>query len=165
MKPPAGTRAVVALGANLGDARSALAGAFDALAELPATKLLARSSLYRTAPIDAPGQPDYLNAVAMLDTELPAAELLTALHEIEALHGRVRSTRNAARTLDLDLLLHGESCSSDATLTLPHPRMHLRAFVLHPLAEIAPDTWIPGHGRAFELLATVADQRIERLND
>lgn len=164
MKPLAGTRAFVALGANLGNAHAALAAAFDALAALPATKLLARSSLYRTAPIDAPGQPDYLNAVAMLDTGLSAGALLAALHDIEARHGRVRSHRNAARTLDLDLLLYGQSCSSDASLTLPHPRMHLRAFVLHPLAEIAPELWIPGHGRVAELLATVADQRIERLN-
>jgi len=155
-------RAWVALGANLGEARRALAEALAALAALPGTRVAAVSALYRTAPLDAQG-PDFLNAVAALDTSLPAEALLDALHGIERAAGRERPYRNAPRLLDLDLLMHGDAVVDSPRLTLPHPRMHLRAFVLAPLAELAPELVVPGHGRADALLSRVADQRIERL--
>ncbi|MES2991116.1 MAG: 2-amino-4-hydroxy-6-hydroxymethyldihydropteridine diphosphokinase [Pseudomonadota bacterium] len=154
--------AYVALGANLGDARAALDAAFLALTRLPGTALRAASSLYRTAPIDS-GGPDYLNAVVQLDTTLAPHVLLAALHAIEAAHGRARPYRNAPRTLDLDLLLHGRQRVDEPVLTLPHPRLHERAFVLRPLAEIAPDLLVPGHGRVKALLPHVAGQRVDRL--
>ena len=130
-------RAFVGVGANLGDARAQVLSAIAALRALPGAQVFACSSLYASAPVDAPG-PDYVNAVVALDTTLTAVQLLHALHTIEAQHGRTRSTRNAPRTLDLDLLLYGEQRSDDPALTLPHPRLHQRAFVLRPLLEIAP---------------------------
>jgi 2-amino-4-hydroxy-6-hydroxymethyldihydropteridine diphosphokinase len=155
-------RAFVALGANLGDAAATVAQAGDALAALPRTRLVARSSLYRSAPVDAAG-PDFVNAVAELETDLQALALLAELQAIELRFGRMRGPRNAPRTLDLDLLLHGESVLRTPELTLPHPRLHLRAFVLVPLAEIAPELRLPGRGRVANLLPTVADQAIECL--
>ncbi len=154
--------AYIGLGANLGDARAALEAALQALAALPDTQLLRRSSLYRSAPIDSSG-PDYLNAVAELRTGLAPLALLRALQAIEQEHGRERPYRNAPRTLDLDLLLHGELALDTPELTLPHPRAHQRAFVLRPLAELAPTLQIPGQGRVAELLAQVRDQSIERV--
>ena len=155
--------AYVGLGANLGDAAAALDAAVAALAALPGTRLAACSPRYRTAPVDATG-PDYLNAVAALDTDLSAEALLAALHEIELHHGRERPYRNAPRTLDLDLLLHGDTRIDRPHLVVPHPRLHERAFVLVPLADLAPDLVVPGRGRVRDLLDTVADQRIERLS-
>jgi len=155
--------AYVGLGANLGDAAAALDAALVALAALPDTRLVASSPRYRTAPVDATG-PDYLNAVAALDTDLPAEALLAALHEIELRHGRERPYRNAPRTLDLDLLLHGDARIDSPHLVVPHPRLHERAFVLVPLADLAPDLAVPGRGRVRDLLVAVADQRIERLS-
>ena len=157
--PGAVHRTFVALGANLGDREGALQGACDALAALPQTRLVGVSSLYRTAPVDAAG-PDFLNAVAELSTGLGAQELLAELHAIERRHGRVRSSRNAPRTLDLDLLLHGDEIVSTPELTLPHPRLHLRAFVLVPLAELAPDLAVPGRGSVASLLPGVTGQPI-----
>jgi len=156
-------RAWVALGANLGEPRAALDRAFELLARLPQSRLVARSSHYRTAPVDAPGQPDYWNAVGALDTALEPLSLLHALQAIETSNGRERSFRNAPRTLDLDLLLYGDTTLDTPDLVLPHPRMHLRAFVLVPLAEIDPDLRLPGHGRVSALLPSVRDQRIERI--
>jgi len=136
---PAPVLAFVGLGANLGNAPATLAWAVQALAALPLTNLVAASSLYQTAPQDCePGSPDYFNAVAQLQTQLSAPELLTALQELEHQAGRQRPYRNAPRTLDLDLLLYGEAHIASAQLTVPHPRLHQRAFVLQPLAEIAP---------------------------
>jgi 2-amino-4-hydroxy-6-hydroxymethyldihydropteridine diphosphokinase len=155
--------AYVGIGSNQGDARAHVLAAFDELAQLPATHLAARSSLYRSAPVDAPGQPDYVNAVAALDTELSPAQLLDALQGIEQRHGRERPHANAPRTLDLDLLTYGDMILESPMLTLPHPRMHQRAFVLRPLAEIAPALRIPGRGAVAALLAGVADQAIARL--
>lgn len=155
-------RAWIGLGANLGDARAALAAAFGELGALPASTLLRRSSLYRSAPIDSSG-PDYLNAVAELETALAPHALLARLQAIEQGHGRQRPYRNAPRTLDLDLLLVGDLVLTTPELLLPHPRLHERAFVLQPLAELAPRLWVPGRGEVGALLAGVADQRIERL--
>jgi 2-amino-4-hydroxy-6-hydroxymethyldihydropteridine diphosphokinase len=152
----------IALGANLGDARAALDAAFVALAHLPHTSLRAASSLYTTAPIDA-GGPDYLNAVVMLATRLAPHALLTELQRIERALGRERPYRNAPRTLDLDLLLYGDRRIETPELTVPHPRLHQRAFVLRPLAEIAPTLTVPGRGRVHDLLSGVADQIIARL--
>ena len=154
--------AYVGLGANLGDARATLAAAFDALAALPQTELTRRSSLWRSAPIDSSG-PDYLNAVAELRTTLAPLELLHRLQAIELAHGRERPYRNAPRTLDLDLLTMDSVSLVTPELTLPHPRAHERAFVLAPLAELAPQLEIPGQGRVAVLLPAVAGQRIERL--
>jgi len=155
--------AYIGIGANLGDARANVEDAIARLARLPGARLLRASSLYRTAPIDSSGD-DYINAVAAIATTHSAHALLAALRAIEHAHGRERPYRNAPRTLDLDLLLYGEDTIADApTLIVPHPRMHERAFVLAPLAEIAPDLAIPGRGPVAALLAGVADQGIERL--
>ncbi len=157
-------KAFIGLGANLGDARATLDAALAALRQLPQTEWLGRSSLYRTAPVDA-GGPDYLNAVAALSTGLSPEALLAALQAIEQAHGRERPYRNAPRTLDLDLLLYGEQVLETPALQLPHPRMHQRAFVLAPLLEIDPDVQIPGQADAAKLLAGVADQVLQRLTD
>jgi 2-amino-4-hydroxy-6-hydroxymethyldihydropteridine diphosphokinase len=154
----------IGLGANLGDARATLVAAIQALAELPASTLRAVSSIYRSAPVDSSG-PDYLNAVALLETRLGPLTLLAELQRIELAHGRERPYRNAPRTLDLDLLFQGEQRIASAALTVPHPRLHERAFVLRPLAEISPDLMIPGHGRVADLLHGVSDQRIDRLHE
>ena len=156
--------AFVGIGSNQGDARGHVLKTFDELARLPDTCLAGHSSLYRSAPLDAPGQPDYVNAVAALDTELSAAQLLAALQDLERSHGRERPYPNAPRTLDLDLLLYGDLCLASAMLTLPHPRMHERAFVLAPLLELDARLEIPGRGAARALLARCAGQRIERLD-
>lgn len=155
-------RAWVGLGANLGDAAATLQAAFAALARLPGTVLVAQSPLYASAPVDATG-PDYVNAVAALDTELAPLALLQALQAIEQAHGRQRPYHHAPRTLDLDLLLHGRTVLDTPVLTLPHPRLHQRAFVLRPLFDLAPDLVHPLHGPLPALLTAVAGQRIRRL--
>ena len=127
----------IALGANLGDAQQSLRDAIAAIGQLPGTTLTQQSSLYRTAPVDSSG-PDYINAVVQINTVLTAPALLAALQAIEQAAGRERPYRNAPRTLDLDILLYGNARISSPTLTVPHPRMHERAFVLLPLAQIAP---------------------------
>lgn len=154
--------ACIGIGANLGDARAHVEDALNRLAALPATTLLAQSSLWRTAPVDSSGD-DYINAVARIDTALSPQALLEALLAIELAHGRERPYRNAPRTLDLDILLYGELAIETPDLQVPHPRMHQRAFVLAPLCEVAPDAVIPGIGPASALLPAVADQAIERL--
>ena len=153
----------VGIGANLGDARANVLDAIDRLVRLPGARLVQASSLYRTAPIDSSGD-DYVNAVASLDTDLDAHALLQALFAIEQAHGRERPYRNAPRTLDLDLLLYGDQVIDDAPgLIVPHPRMHERAFVLAPLAEVAPGLVIPGRGPVAPLLTSVGDQSISVL--
>ena len=158
------TRAYIALGANLGDPVATVHAATEALRGLPHTQLIAASSLYRTAPVGLRNQPDFINAVVSVETQLGARELLDELFAIEARFGRHRSVPNAPRTLDLDLLLHGDTISNDIQLTLPHPRMHLRAFVLVPLAEILSGLPIPGHGTVSDLLRRCTDQQIEALS-
>ena len=161
--PARAVDAYIGLGANLGDARATLGAAFNALQALPESELVRRSSIYRSAPIDSSG-PDYLNAVAHLRTALDAHELMAHLQSIERSHGRERPYRNAPRTLDLDLLLYGDEIIDDApTLIVPHPRMHERAFVLAPLAEVAPGLVIPGRGAVASLLSTVGDQGVGKL--
>jgi 2-amino-4-hydroxy-6-hydroxymethyldihydropteridine diphosphokinase len=146
----------VALGANLGDARAAVLQAFEALACWPAIQVTGRSALYRTAPHEAQG-PDFINAVARINTRLTAPDVLDALQAIEHRAGRMRPYVNAPRSLDLDLLFYGDACIHSPRLTLPHPRWRERAFVLVPLAEVWPQRV------GLEDLARVADQAIERL--
>jgi len=159
-------RAWIGLGANLGDAAATIARAVAAIDALPGTRVTRRSSLYRSAPLAAQG-PDFLNAAIEAETGLAPAALLAKLLAIEAGEGRERPYRNAPRTLDLDLLLAIDAAGplrvDTPSLTLPHPRLHLRAFVLAPLAEIAPALDVPGHGPVARLLAGCADQRIERV--
>ena len=148
--------AYIALGGNLGDAQAAVRSAIEQIATLPQTRLVARSSLYRTAPIAATG-PDFVNAVIAVQTRLNAHELLLKLQQIETLAGRQRPFLNAPRTLDLDVLFFGQSRIESPHLVVPHPRMFQRAFVLLPLAEIAPE-----RVSAVEL-AAIAGQRIDCL--
>ncbi len=156
----------IGLGANLGDRRATIEAALDALRTLPRTRLVARSRLWASAPLDA-GGPDYLNAVARLDTGLAPRELLVALQAIEARFGRERPHRNAPRTLDLDLLLAGDAtldlpaAEGASALVVPHPRLHERAFVLRPMADVDADVVVPGRGPVRQWLARVADQRCE----
>jgi 2-amino-4-hydroxy-6-hydroxymethyldihydropteridine diphosphokinase len=157
------TLACVALGANLADPLAQVRAGIEALARLPDSRLLRASSPYRTAPVGLRDQPDFINAAVAVETALDAHTLLTALFGIEARFGRRRDFPRAPRTLDLDLLLYGAEMIDTPELTLPHPRMHLRAFVLAPLLEIAPDCRIPGRGRALAWLPAVRMQRIERL--
>jgi 2-amino-4-hydroxy-6-hydroxymethyldihydropteridine diphosphokinase len=133
-----GERVFVGLGANLGDGRATLAQALRDLAALPGTTVVAVSRIYRSAPVDAQG-PDFHNAVAELRTTLAPQPLLLALQALEQAHGRQRPYPHAPRTLDLDLLLYGDRVLGEPALTLPHPRLHARAFVLRPLADVAPD--------------------------
>ncbi|MDQ5960613.1 MAG: 2-amino-4-hydroxy-6-hydroxymethyldihydropteridine diphosphokinase [Pseudomonadota bacterium] len=156
-------RAFVALGANLVEPQAQVRAALAELARLPQSTLVAASSLYRTAPVGLAGQPDFINAVAALDTSLSPDDLLEALFAIERGFGRVRKEKNGPRTLDLDLLLYDNEIIDTPHLHLPHPRLHLRAFVVVPLAEIAPDCRLPGRGTVAAWLPAVANQQIERL--
>ena len=145
--------AYIGLGANLGDAQQTLRGAVQALAQTPGIDRVVSSGFYRTAPIEATG-PDYINAVAQVHTQLNAMDLLAALQAIEQAAGRERPYRNAPRTLDLDVLLYGGGHVNSPTLTVPHPRMGERAFVLVPLADVAPELVPAG------ALSAVASQTI-----
>ncbi len=154
--------AYVGVGSNLDEPRRQVAQALGELDGIPATRVVKRSSLYRSAPVGHAAQPEFVNAVAALDTTLDPESLLGELQAIEARHGRRRSFANAPRTLDLDLLLYDDARQRSARLTLPHPRMHERAFVLKPLLELEPEIAIPGRGRAQDLLAACAGQRVEK---
>lgn len=154
----------VGLGSNMEDSRALVRAGGAALAKLPGTQVTARSALYRSAPVGQTDQQDFINAVCQLATTLAPESLLQALLDIERAHGRVRQIeRGGPRTLDLDLLLYADLRSASAALELPHPRLHERAFVLQPLAELAPELDVPGHGRVRDLLAACRGQRIERL--
>lgn len=153
--------AYIGLGANLGDAAQTLREALAEIAAQPQIELGAVSSFYRSAPVDANG-PDFINAVARLNTSLSPHDLLTRLQAIEQGHGRERPYRNAPRTLDLDVLLFDDLRIDTPALQVPHPRMHERAFVLAPLVELAPALQIPGRGAIAPLLAACAGQRIVR---
>jgi 2-amino-4-hydroxy-6-hydroxymethyldihydropteridine diphosphokinase len=158
-------RAWIGLGANLGDAQATLLQACAGLADLAGCRWVGRSAWYASTPVDS-GGPDYVNGVAALDTVLPAEDLLAALLALEQRHGRERPYRNAPRTLDLDLLLLGRERHATATLTLPHPRLAQRLFVLEPLAELAPEL-VLDQGPIGPLLADLRraapDQQVHRL--
>jgi len=158
------TAAFVGLGANLGEPENRVREALGELDALPHTRVVKSSSLYRSEPLGYAAQPPFVNAVAQLETGLPAERLLAGLHAIEARHGRERSFPDAPRTLDLDLLLFGNAIIESEKLNIPHPRMHERAFVLLPLVEIAPEVAIPGRGPAKALLEKCKDQGIGRID-
>ncbi|MEC5217006.1 2-amino-4-hydroxy-6-hydroxymethyldihydropteridine diphosphokinase [Actimicrobium sp. GrIS 1.19] len=154
--------ASIGLGANLGDAQTTVQRAIVALGSFPHTTVVAQSSLFRSAPIDAVGD-DFVNAVAQLHTTLSAQQLLAELLQLEQVFGRERSHRNAPRTLDLDLLLFGQQEIDTATLTVPHPRLTQRAFTLIPLLQIDPLIVIPGRGAAHAFVPDVAGQSIQKI--
>lgn len=156
-------QACIGLGSNLDDPVRQVDSALSELADLPLTRLLRHSSLYRSAPMGPADQPDYVNAAALLETALEPLELLDALQAIEAAHGRRRMLRWGPRTLDLDLLAYGDLSLAHPRLVLPHPGIGERAFVLVPMAEIVPDMMIPGVGALAVAAAAVSDQ-VERIN-
>jgi len=158
------TAAFVGLGANLGAPERQIRQAFLDLDAIPHTRLVRSSSLYRSEPVGYARQPQFVNAVAQLETGLPAERLLAELEAIETRHGRQRSFANAPRTLDLDLLLFGNAVIETEKLQVPHPRMHERAFVLLPLIEIAPDAVIPGRDPLEALLQKCKNQGVGRLD-
>jgi 2-amino-4-hydroxy-6-hydroxymethyldihydropteridine diphosphokinase len=160
----ADTLVYVGLGANLGDAHATLVHAIEALRSLPSVRALRVSPFYRSAPLNA-GGPDFLNAVVEMRTDLLPEPLLDQLQAIEQVHGRERPYRNAPRTLDLDLLLYGDREIVSPRLTVPHPRMHERAFVLRPLADLAPGLVLPCRGSVQRFLESVAGQHADRLTD
>jgi len=155
--------AYVALGSNLGDRRAHLEAAFTALAALPHTRLVARSAIFETPPFGPPGQQNYYNAAAALETALSPLALLDALLAIEQARGRVRRERWGPRTLDLDLLLHGDAVVQEPRLTLPHPAMLERAFVLAPLNDIAAEHIIAGRSVSRHL-STLDQSGIHRVS-
>jgi 2-amino-4-hydroxy-6-hydroxymethyldihydropteridine diphosphokinase len=157
-------RAYIAIGSNLQDPVRQVNMAFELLANLPETHLTKRSSLYRSAPVGYGNQPDFINAVAEVSTELTPQQLLHCLLATETAQGRERPFPNAPRVLDLDLLLYDDRVMNTTELTLPHPRMQERGFVLYPLVEIAPDIAIPAKGNAQTLLAACTDNNIEKLH-
>ncbi|UCG96211.1 MAG: 2-amino-4-hydroxy-6-hydroxymethyldihydropteridine diphosphokinase [Burkholderiales bacterium] len=160
-------RAYIGLGANEGDVVATLNAAIEALRSLQQCEFVGLSPFYRTAPIEAEG-PDYTNAVVAIDTVMEPYALLLALLDIELRLGRKRRGADArlksSRRVDLDLLLHGPLLMRSTPLTLPHPRMHERAFVLRPLLDLAPDLELPGHGPAARLLGALMHQRVERVD-
>ena len=156
-------KAYIGLGGNLGNVSENFDSALKQLDAFNQIQVCVVSSRYRSAPVGYADQPDFINAVAKLDTDLSSSELLTVMQEIETALHRVRSDNQfGPRTLDLDLLLFDEEMQDSDFLTLPHPRMHDRRFVLEPLVEIAPQLEIPGRGRAIDLLAAVQDQSVEK---
>lgn len=152
----------IGIGANLGDAEDNVRHAIARIEKLPGTSLTGQSSLFRTAPVDAGGD-DYINAVAKIETSFAPLDLLQALRDIEHDMGRERPFRNAPRTLDLDILLYGSQTISSESLTVPHPRMTQRAFVLIPLLQIDPFITIPGQGPAHAFVPAVAGQAIQKI--
>lgn len=159
------TPAYIALGANLKRPADQVRAGVEELAMLPDTRLASVSSLYRSAPAGYLDQPEFVNAVACVETALTPRALLDALLEIERRYGRVRDFPNAPRTLDLDIALYGVSEVSEPGLTIPHPRLLERAFVLVPLAEIAPDAVVPGRGRVRDLLGAVDPASLTRIDE
>lgn len=158
--------AYIGLGSNLELPARQLRGALAELDDLPNTRLIRHSPLYRSAPLGPAGQPDYVNAVALLQTTLGAHALLDALQAIEQRHGRVRGTRWGPRTLDLDLLLYGDQQIETPRLRVPHPQLHRRAFVLVPLRDIAPeDLDLPGLGRLVDYLPALSAHGLRLLGE
>ncbi|HSI23159.1 MAG TPA: 2-amino-4-hydroxy-6-hydroxymethyldihydropteridine diphosphokinase [Methylophilaceae bacterium] len=156
-------RAFVALGSNLEDPQQQVLRALAELDGLPETRVTAKSALYRTAPVGYDNQPDFINAAAEVSTTLEPFALLRALLALETAHGRERPFPNAPRVIDLDLLLYDDLELHDPELTLPHPRLHERGFVLFPLADIAPELHVPGRGVVRDLLQALPDQGVARM--
>jgi 2-amino-4-hydroxy-6-hydroxymethyldihydropteridine diphosphokinase len=161
---PEPRRVVLALGSNLGDRLETLQGAVDALFDAPGVDFVAVSPVYETAPVGGPEQPDYLNAVIVVDTELSGQTILDRAHGIEEVFGRVREQTWGPRTLDVDVIVCGDETSDDPALTLPHPRAHERAFVLAPWHDVDPDAEIPGRGRVADLLGKTGLDGVRRLS-
>ncbi|HZV62947.1 MAG TPA: 2-amino-4-hydroxy-6-hydroxymethyldihydropteridine diphosphokinase [Methylophilaceae bacterium] len=159
------SRAFIAIGSNLQQPRIQVEQAFAGLDGLPQTRVIQRSSLYRTAPVGYDNQPNFINAVAEVETDLTPLALLHELLALENKQGRERPFPNAPRVLDLDLLLYNDTIMNMPELTLPHPRMHTRGFVLLPLAELAAELVIPQRGTVAELAAQCLDQGVEKLVD
>ena len=157
------TRAVIAMGSNLGDRLDNLQGGLDALFDTPGLTFTAVSPVYQTAPVGGPDQPAYLNAVLIAEAVLPARAVLDRCHSVEAAFGRTRTQVWGPRTLDLDLIIYGDEVSDSPDLTLPHPRAHERAFVLAPWSAIDPEARIPGRGRVADLLAKTGMAGVARL--
>jgi len=163
---PSGVVVWIGLGSNMGKATDQVEQAIDALTDEPGLELTGRSSLYRTAPVGYPDQPDFINAVVRATCGIGCYVLLAALQKIEKRFGRNRNgERFGPRSLDLDLLMYADQTVSSPQLELPHPRMHERLFVLEPLAEIERDMTVPGRGRLSVLRQACLDQRVERLGD
>ena len=158
------TRVVIALGSNLGDRLDYLQSGLDGLFDTPRLVFLAVSPVYETTPVGGPEQPDYLNAVAIGETTLPAQAVLERCHSLEDAFGRVRGERWGPRTLDLDLIVYGDEVSDSPGLTLPHPRAHERAFVLAPWHDADPDAELPGQGRVADLLKALGTTGVTRLD-
>ncbi len=156
--------AYIGLGSNLADPAAQLRQGLLAVARLPETRIVAQSSFYRSPPMGPPDQPDYINAVAAIETAQTAYNLLASLQEVEARHGRARGVRWGPRTLDIDILLYGAERLAGPRLTVPHPGLTERAFVLYPLVEIAPDLEVPGLGPLARLLRHCERRGIERLS-
>jgi 2-amino-4-hydroxy-6-hydroxymethyldihydropteridine diphosphokinase len=157
-------RAVIAMGSNLGDRMDYLQGGLDGLFDTPRLRFVAVSPVYQTAPVGGPEQPDYLNAVVIGETTMPARALLERCHGLEDAFGRVRAELWGPRTLDLDLIVYGDEVSDSPGLTLPHPRAHERAFVLAPWHDADPEAEIPGRGRVADLLAAIGMAGVARLD-
>lgn len=162
MSPPRWRPAVLALGSNLGDRRDILQGGVDAIAGLTGVRVTGVSAVYETVPVGGPPQPDYLNAVVLVETTAEPRELLGLLHEVEAAFDRVRLVRWGPRTLDIDIITVAGERSDGPELILPHPRAHERAFVLAPWHDADPDAVLPGHGPVAGLLAGVDQAGIRR---
>ena len=158
------TRVVIAMGSNLGDRLDCLQGGLDGLFDTPRLVFLAVSPVYETAPVGGPEQPDYLNAVTIGETTLPARTVLERCHSLEDAFGRVRGERWGPRTLDLDLIVYGDEVSDSPGLTLPHPRARERAFVLAPWHDADPDAELPGQGRVADLLKALGTTGVTRLD-
>lgn len=154
------TRAVLSLGANLGDRLAALQTAVSALAAR--MSVVAVSPVYATAPVGVTDQPEFLNAVLLVDTDLSPVDLLSYAHRVENAGGRVRRERWGPRTLDIDLVAYGDVVSADPAVTLPHPRAHERAFVLRPWLDVDPSATLPGHGAVADLLASAEGDVVRR---
>ena len=154
--------AFIGLGGNIGDVKQLIKDAIVCLAQRPELKVITRSCMYKSAPVEADGN-DFVNAVISLETEISPQELLFICQQIELQFGRERSYKNAPRTLDLDILTYDKVSITDGNLTIPHPRMTERAFVLLPLLEISPDFDLPGLGKISEYVKNVSHQRIEKI--
>jgi 2-amino-4-hydroxy-6-hydroxymethyldihydropteridine diphosphokinase len=158
-------RTVIAMGSNLGDRLDYLQGGLDGLFDTPRISFVAVSPVYETAPVGGPDQPDYLNAVVIAETSMPARTVLERCLGLEDAFGRVRGERWGPRTLDLDLIIYGDEVCNGPELTLPHPRAHERAFVLAPWHDADPQAQLPGRGQVADLLAALGTAGVTRLSD